>query len=71
MIKNELNFELFESGVDDALSDLSGGWVPSGGPTEKSSVTLNYLVNELRVGVGATDAYIAGYLSVIFGPSGK
>lgn len=68
MIKNELNFELFESGVDDALSDLSGGWVPSGGPTEKSAVTLNYLVNELRVGVGATDAYIAGYLSVIFNP---
>ena len=67
MIENELNFELFESGVVDAENDLAGGWVPAGGPTETGSVTLDYLVNELRVGVGASDAYIAGYLSVIFG----
>jgi hypothetical protein len=59
-------FSTFSAGVADALSDLAGGWVPSGGPTETGAVTLNYLVNELRVGVGATDAYIAGYLSVLF-----
>jgi len=61
-------FSTFSAGVADALSDLAGGWVPSGGPTETGAITLSYLVNELRVGVGATDAYIAGYVSVIFNP---
>jgi len=46
-------------GIDDAKSDMSGGWLPT--------ASLDYIVNELRVGVGATDAYIAGYLSVVFG----
>jgi hypothetical protein len=52
-------FVSFEVGVDDAKSDMSGGWLPT--------ASLDYIVNELRVGVGATDAYIAGYLSVVFG----
>ena len=59
-------YSTFSAGVTDATADLAGGWVPSGGPTEKSAVTLNYLVNELRVMIGASDAYIAGYLSVVF-----
>lgn len=59
MKNGELNYELFESGVDDARSDLAGGWLPAG-------FTLDFLVSELRAGVGATDAYIAGYLSVIY-----
>lgn len=72
MKNGELNYELFESGVDDAVSDISGGFLPVGGPTEKPTFpTLDYLVNELRVGVGATDSYIAGYLSVVFGPYEK
>ena len=67
MLKNELNFESFESGVDDARSDLALGPIMAGGPTEKSvPATLDFLVNELRVAVGATDSYIAGYLSVVF-----
>ena len=67
MIKNELNFESFESGCDDARSDLALGPIMAGGPTEKSvPATLDFLVNELRVAVGATDSYIAGYLSVVF-----
>ena len=64
-------FSTFSAGVADALSDLAGGWVPSGGPTETGAITLSYLVNELRVGVGATDAYIAGYVSVIFNPQNE
>lgn len=60
MIDNELNFELFESGVDDAKTDIAGKWLPEGS-------TLDYIVNELRVGVGASDEYIAGYLSAVFG----
>jgi hypothetical protein len=64
MIKNELNFEEFASGVDDARADISGGWLPE-------NVTINYLVNELRVAVGATDAYLAGYISVVFNPQNR
>ena len=67
MLKNELNFESFESGVDDARSDLALGPIMAGGPTEKSvPATLDFLVNELRVAVGCSDAYLAGYLSVVF-----
>ncbi len=53
-------FVSFEAGVDDAESDIRGNWLPEGS-------TLDYIVNELRVGVGASDEYIAGYLSVVFG----
>ena len=60
MIKNELNFEEFASGVDDARSDVSGGWLPE-------NFSIDFLVSELRAGVGATDAYLAGYLSVVYG----
>jgi hypothetical protein len=60
-------YSTFSAGVTDATGDLANGWVPTGGPTEKSGpATLNYIVNELRVMIGASDAYIAGYLSVVF-----
>jgi hypothetical protein len=57
----------FSAGVSDAESDLANGWVPSGGPTEKSGYTLDLVVNNLRTMIGATDSYIAGYLSVLYG----
>jgi hypothetical protein len=58
----------FKNGVADAESDIRGGWLPMGGPTEKPTFpSLDYIVNELRVGVGASDAYIAGYVSVVYG----
>ena len=51
-----------------AQNDIALGAIPCGGPTEPPcSVSLDYIVNELRLGVGASDAYIAGYLSVVFG----
>ena len=56
----------FETGFFDCKNDLAEGFVPAGGPTETGAVTLDYLVNELRATMGASDAYIAGYLSVIF-----
>jgi hypothetical protein len=57
----------FETGVIDCKNDLADGFVPAGGPTEIGAVTLDYLVNELRVTMGASDAYIAGYLSAFYG----
>lgn len=56
----------FETGVIDAKNDLSEGFVPNGGPTEAGAVNLDYIVNELRVTMGASDSYVAGYLSVIY-----
>ena len=50
----------FETGCFDCKNDLADGWVP-----EISS--LDYLVNELRVMIGASDSYIAGYLSAFYG----
>lgn len=68
MINGELNFESFESGVDDAVADIRGGWLPTNGPSEAPApLSLDYIVNELRVAVGCTDEYLAGYLSVVFG----
>ena len=68
MIDGNLEFGKYESGVDDAKNDIALGAIPCGGPTEPPcSVSLDYIVNELRLGVGASDAYIAGYLSVVFG----
>ena len=49
----------YSGGVNDARIDLAEGWVPE-------QLTLDYLVNQLRVMMGATDEYIAGYLSVIY-----
>ena len=48
-------------GVRDAEQDLAEGYVPS-----HDHLTLDYIVNQLRVMMGATDDYIAGYLSVIY-----
>ena len=50
-------YESFSDGVA-AATDLAEGWVESSG--------FDFIVNQLRVMVGASDAYIAGYLSVIF-----
>jgi hypothetical protein len=49
----------FAGGVNDAKNDLIDGWVPE-------SVSIDFITNELRVMIGASDAYIAGYLSVVF-----
>ena len=49
----------FAGGVNDAKNDLNDGWCPD-------SFTIDYIVNQLRVMMGASDAYIAGYLSVVF-----
>ena len=57
----------FETGFFDCKNDLAEGFVPAGGPTETGAVTLDYLVNELRATMGASDAYIAGYLSAFYG----
>jgi hypothetical protein len=56
VIMNELGFA---GGVNDAKNDLNDGWCPD-------SFTIDYIVNQLRVMMGASDAYIAGYLSVVF-----
>ena len=57
----------FETGFFDCKNDLAEGFVPAGGPTETGAVTLDYLVNEIRVTMGASDDYIAGYLSAFYG----
>ena len=51
-------FKSFSDGVAAATSDLAEGWV--------ESAEFDFIVNQLRVMVGASDAYLAGYLSVIF-----
>ena len=62
-------FQSFESGVNDAISDFSMGARPCVGPTETGSVTLNYIVSEFRSRLGCSDEYLAGYLSVAFNPN--
>lgn len=60
-------YSTFTAGVNDARSDLAGGWVMAGGPTETPTpLTLNYIVSEFRSRLGCSDSYLAGYLSVIF-----
>jgi hypothetical protein len=49
----------FDLGAYDCEADLVAGWLNTG-------LTLDYLVNHLRVTAGSSDAYIAGYLSVYF-----
>jgi hypothetical protein len=56
----------FSAGVSDAVSDLAINAV-GGGPTEKSGYTLDFIVNNLRTTIGASDSYVAGYLSVLYG----
>lgn len=50
----------FETAVFDAKNDFADGWFPE-------TFTLDYLVSQLRVMMGASDEYVAGYLSVAFG----
>jgi hypothetical protein len=50
----------FKNGVSDAEFDLVEGWLPK-------KFSLDFIVNELRVTCGASDSYVAGYLSVIYG----
>jgi hypothetical protein len=52
-------YSTFSVGVNDAKNDLAEGWVPE-------SVSIDSIANQLRVMVGASDAYIAGYSSVVF-----
>jgi hypothetical protein len=62
LIENETKmteYSTFFAGVTDAKNDLVEGWVPE-------SVSIDFITNQLRVMVGASDAYIAGYLSVVF-----
>lgn len=50
----------FENAVIDAEVDLAEGWLPK-------NFSLDFIVNELRVTCGASDSYVAGYLSVVYG----
>ena len=53
------DFVSFADGVATARVDFEGGWV--------ESIELDFIVSQLRVMVGASDAYIAGYLSYLYG----
>jgi hypothetical protein len=60
-------FTTFSAGVADATFDLLAGPVFAGGPTEKPELaSLDFIVNEFRIRLGCSDAYLAGYLSVLF-----
>lgn len=54
-----LNYDSYKAGKVDACNDVDGGWLPP-------NFTLDFIVNELRAGVGASDRYIAGYLSEVY-----
>jgi hypothetical protein len=58
-IMNTIDALGFDGGTEDARLDLLEGWVPDG-------ITLEGIVAQLRSNLGATDEYIAGYLSVIY-----
>lgn len=49
----------YSNGVADATNDLADGWVPE-------KFNLDFIVNQLRIMMGATDSYIAGYVSILF-----
>ena len=53
------DFVSFADGFATARADFEGGWV--------ESIELDFIVSQLRVMVGASDAYIAGYLSYLYG----
>ena len=53
------DFTSFAAGFATARSDFEGGWV--------ESIELDFIVSQLRVMVGASDAYIAGYLAYLYG----
>jgi hypothetical protein len=52
-------YSTFSAGVNDAKTDLAEGWAPE-------CVSIDFIVNQLRVMIGASDSYLAGYLSVVF-----
>jgi hypothetical protein len=54
----------FDCGVGDARMDIAEGWLD---PTYK----LDDLVAHLRIVAGYSDEFIAGYLSVVFNPTGR
>lgn len=54
----------FSGGVADARMDLDGNWIPS-----DDHLTLDFIVSQLRSMSGASDSYIAGYLSVVYNPT--
>ena len=53
------DFTSFAAGFSTAAADFAGGWV--------ESIELDFIVSQLRVMVGASDAYIAGYLAYLYG----
>lgn len=53
------DFTSFADGFATARADFAGGWV--------ESIELDFIVSQLRVMVGASDAYIAGYLAYLYG----
>lgn len=53
------DFVSFADGFATAAADFAGGWV--------ESIELDFIVSQLRVMVGASDAYIAGYLAYLYG----
>jgi hypothetical protein len=53
------DFSSFADGFATAREDFDAGWV--------ESIELDFIVSQLRVMVGASDAYIAGYLSYLYG----
>jgi hypothetical protein len=61
-IMNTEKFETYSEGVTAGRFDLTSGWLPE-------NFTLDFIVNELRLNVGCSDEYLAGYLSVIFNPT--
>ena len=57
---NEQNFETFDDGVSNAIQDIKEGWIYPEDWTKES------LSDQLILAVGASEAYIAGYNSVVF-----
>lgn len=53
------DFTSFASGFSTAAADFEGGWV--------ESIEVDFIVSQLRVMVGASDAFIAGYLAYLYG----
>jgi hypothetical protein len=56
------DYTTFSAGIADAQADKTYGWVAD----NLDSLGLDYVVNHLRSTLGASDYYVAGYLSVIF-----
>jgi hypothetical protein len=52
------DFTSYADGFATARDDFENGWV--------ESIELDFIVSQLRVMVGASDAYVAGYLSYLY-----